>query len=177
MTSPLHIALVHYPILDRLGETVATAVTNLDVHDIVRLAATYGCTYHLVTPVQSQQEMVQSIMAHWLTGRGKERVPTRSKAFESLRVAESVSAVCETLNNPRVIGTAARVLDRPTVGYDAAIAEDRDTLVLFGTGHGLHDDVIQQCDALLPPIRPNGYNHLSVRAAVAITLDRLCGDC
>ncbi|QQR88874.1 MAG: hypothetical protein IPJ88_11645 [Myxococcales bacterium] len=50
-------------------------------------------------------------------------------------------------------------------------------LLLFGTGHGLADELIEQADALLPPIRAySDYNHLSVRTAAAITLDRLIGE-
>ena len=53
-------------------------------------------------------------------------------------------------------------------------------LVLFGTGWGLVDEVMDACDHLLPGVQAvpgrNGYNHLSVRAAVAIILDRLAGD-
>jgi hypothetical protein len=47
-------------------------------------------------------------------------------------------------------------------------------LLLFGTGWGLADEVLEAADALLPPLAgPSGYNHLSVRAAAAIVLDRL----
>ena len=39
---PLAVALVHHPVLDRRGDRVTTAVTNLDLHDIARTARTYG---------------------------------------------------------------------------------------------------------------------------------------
>jgi tRNA (guanine37-N1)-methyltransferase len=52
----------------------------------------------------------------------------------------------------------------------------RPWLILFGTGHGLAAEVLERADVALPPIRPGVYNHLSVRAAAAITLDRLFGD-
>ena len=42
MKSPIAVALVHYPIVDRRGDVVNTAVTNLDLHDIARTARTYG---------------------------------------------------------------------------------------------------------------------------------------
>ncbi|MBZ0118749.1 MAG: RNA methyltransferase, partial [Sandaracinaceae bacterium] len=48
---------------------------------------------------------------------------------------------------------------------------------VLGTGHGLAREVIEQSDAVLAPIRAGAsFNHLSVRAAAAITLDRLFGD-
>ena len=51
-------------------------------------------------------------------------------------------------------------------------------LVVFGTGWGLAPEVIRSADAILEPIRASietRYNHLSVRSACAITLDRLLG--
>ncbi len=49
--------------------------------------------------------------------------------------------------------------------------------VLFGTGYGLSDEVLKAADALLEPIGdPSDWNHLSVRGAVAIVLDRLLGE-
>ena len=52
----------------------------------------------------------------------------------------------------------------------------RPTLILFGTAHGLHPDVIDRADVVIEPIEGAAdYNHLSVRAAAAITFDRLFG--
>ena len=49
--------------------------------------------------------------------------------------------------------------------------------MLFGTGWGLTDEIMDMSDYILEPIRGNTrYNHLSVRAAVAIILDRLLGE-
>ena len=48
-------------------------------------------------------------------------------------------------------------------------------LVLFGTGWGLKEE-IEKADVILHPIEADSdYNHLSVRSAVAIILDRLMG--
>ena len=48
--------------------------------------------------------------------------------------------------------------------------------LLFGTGWGLTQEVKESADYVLSPIEGKGYNHLSVRSAVAIILDRLLGD-
>jgi hypothetical protein len=52
-------------------------------------------------------------------------------------------------------------------------------LILFGTGWGLTRDALALAEVMLPPIDalPSraGYNHLPVRAACAIILDRVCG--
>ena len=50
----LAIALVHHPVLDKNGQIVTTAVTNMDIHDIARSAATYGVRrFYVVTPVKA----------------------------------------------------------------------------------------------------------------------------
>jgi hypothetical protein len=47
-------------------------------------------------------------------------------------------------------------------------------LLVLGTGYGLADEMLERCDLLLEPIQGDDeYNHLSVRAAAAIILDRL----
>ena len=47
-------------------------------------------------------------------------------------------------------------------------------LLLFGTGWGLEKNILNEADYVLDPIEGFGeYNHLPVRAAVAIILDRL----
>jgi hypothetical protein len=47
-------------------------------------------------------------------------------------------------------------------------------LLLLGTGWGLSDDCFEAADFILEPIAGAGtYNHLSVRSAAAILLDRL----
>jgi hypothetical protein len=52
--------------------------------------------------------------------------------------------------------------------------ENRAFLLLFGTAWGLDPTVIDTADYTLEPIRGRtDYNHLSVRSAVAIVVDRL----
>ena len=51
--------------------------------------------------------------------------------------------------------------------------------LLFGTGWGLHPTALEKAEYRLSPIiskNADGYNHLSVRSAVAIYLDRLFGE-
>jgi hypothetical protein len=48
--------------------------------------------------------------------------------------------------------------------------------VLFGTAWGLDEEILTKSDYLLDPIESDaGYNHLSVRSAAAIIMDRLAG--
>jgi len=48
--------------------------------------------------------------------------------------------------------------------------------MMFGTAWGLADELFRKADHVLQPIEgDNEYNHLSVRCASAIILDRLSG--
>lgn len=181
----VHVALVHHPVRDRAGRTVTTAITNLDIHDIARASRTYGVGgYWVVTPIAAQRELALRIVAHWKTGASAERIPERGQALSLVRVvaslAEARAGVVEATGQaPFVVATAARTLGRPTLGFDAgrrqiAAGEGPPWLLCFGTGFGLSDEVLDGADALLPPLSgPTEYNHLSVRAAAAIVLDRL----
>ncbi len=48
---------------------------------------------------------------------------------------------------------------------------------MFGTGLGLHKEILNSADAVMTPIigGTDGWNHLSMRSAVSITLDRFFG--
>jgi hypothetical protein len=186
--SPLYCALVHHPVRDRAGCVVTTAVTNLDVHDIARSARTYGLAgYFVVTPVEAQRQIVERILEHWRTGAGARRVPERTEALALVQIVASVAEARDAVADregspPRVLATAARAVDGVPLRRFAEEAEtlragEVPVLLLFGTGHGLVDDTVLDADALLEPIRAtSSYNHLSVRAAAAICLDRLVGD-
>ncbi len=181
----VYCALVHYPVLDRGGDEVTTSVTNLDVHDIARSARTYGLRgYFVVIPIEAEHPVVQKILDHWTTGAGTKRLPERTEALALVRVARSIDdAIAEirTLEGepPRLVATSAKSgADRRSYAEEAARLESESgpTLLLFGTGHGLSPTVLDRCSAILAPIEgPTDYNHLSVRAAAAITLDRLLG--
>jgi hypothetical protein len=178
------IALVHHPVLDGQGATVTTAVTNLDVHDLARTARSFGCSdYFVVHPIAAQRELVTRIREHWMVGSGGRRIPDRREALSLLRIVESLDAAIETLGgsgNVELWVTSARPAGR-TLPLDEArsriAAEGPPVLVVFGTGWGLAPSVLSSADALLAPIRGanDDYNHLSVRAACAIVLDRLLG--
>jgi hypothetical protein len=178
------IALVHHPVLDGQGAVVTTAVTNLDVHDLARSARTYGCSdYFVVHPIAAQRELVERIREHWTEGSSGKRIPDRREALSILRVVDSLEAALGALGGREAVEvwvTAARNLGQ-TLSFPAARerveGQGRPVLVVFGTGWGLAPAVIEGADALLEAIRParGEYNHLSVRAACAIALDRLLG--
>lgn len=179
------VALVHHPVRDRQGVTIATAINNVDVHDIARSCRTYGVrAFHVVTPISAQQAIAERILVHWREGEGATRLPERGDALTRVRIAASVGDVVEdvttqTGKRPRTIATsAAPPKTRPWLSHaDAAHAlraPGSVSLIILGNGHGLADEVIDAADEMLAPIHGvDGYNHLSVRAAAAILLDRL----
>jgi len=182
----VHLALVHFPVLNKEGRIVSTAVTNLDIHDNARSARTFGvASYHIVTPLDAQIELTSRILNHWQNGFGARRVPNRVEAMNLIHVSRSLDEVvnfiaAEETARPTIVSTCAR--KRPTTLSFSAMRsrlqnEDGPFLLVFGTGYGLADAVFEISDAVLEPIGdPDDWNHLSVRSAVAIVLDRLLGN-
>lgn len=179
------IALVHHPVLNKNGETICSAVTNLDLHDIARAAKTYGVdNYYLVTPLKDQQELVVEIAEHWKNGYGASYNPARKQAMSIVHMAESVDNTIDSLTEfygqkPLVVITSARSYDN-SISY-AALKKKREDgipcLLLFGTAHGLAPELITKADEILLPVGGGTeYNHLSVRSAASIILDRLLGE-
>jgi hypothetical protein len=183
----IYSGLVHYPVRDREGQTATAAVTNIDIHDIARSSHTFGLQgLFVISPIDAQRALVVRILEHWRLGAGKRRMPHRSEALAVCQPAESIAAAVQqiTLTHgqpPRVITTAARSGNAVPISSFAAVRErlavsEEPWLILFGTGHGLTDEVLASADVLLEPIRGStDYNHLSVRAAAAIAFDRLFG--
>ena len=180
----LYLALTHYPVMDKRGDIIAAALTNLDLHDISRAAKTYGVkSFYVVTPLSDQKVLAKKIIAHWTGGAGAVYNPDRRSALELIKVKDSISDVVEDIKGiensyPKTVTTCARRYPA-SIGY----AEFRDILekgiphlLIFGTAWGLAESLISEADFVLKPIRGTAsYNHLSVRSAAAIILDRLLG--
>lgn len=180
------IALAHYPVYDKHKDVVATAVTNLDIHDIARLSRTYGLSrYYIVTPVEEQRKLVEKIRVHWLEGWGSTYNPKRKMALETLqteaRIEDAVADIeARTGRRPKVVVTGAA--GRPNSVSFAEMRKliesdpEQPFLLLLGTGWGLIEQVFDSSDLVLEPIKVGtDYNHLSVRSAASIMLDRLFG--
>lgn len=184
-------ALVHHPVLNRKGEVGTTALTNVDIHDIGRSARTYGLQHlFVVTPVTLQQRMVEEVLGHWTAGEGATFNPRRAEALRRVTACDSLEAACAAVEErcgkpPWVVVTSARE-ESPSTSFAELRARlpslDRPVLIVFGTGWGLAETVMAKADWRLPAIvrdpvlgEHDDYNHLSVRAAAAIVLDRLLG--
>lgn len=183
--APIYIALLHYPVLNKQGDVVTTSITNFDLHDLARTAKTFGVKKcFIVTPNQAQQNMVYTIKKYWQEGYGAKYNPDRKEAFQVLEVTKDLNETCLTIQKnhdikPLLIATTAKKLAN-SIGLVTlkaqVLIEKKPLLFLFGTGWGLTLTVLESCDQVLEPILgPTDYNHLPVRSAVAIYLDRFLG--
>jgi tRNA (guanine37-N1)-methyltransferase len=181
----VYLALLHYPVYDKNGQVVTTAVTNMDIHDISRAGRTYGVRgFFVVTPVKPLQKLALKIIDHWETGYGSQYNATRKEALALARICDALDDAIiaierETGAKPILIATSARPAGKRTsfVGLkDMLNRQTRPFLILFGTGWGLTETILSQADYTLEAIEGSAdFNHLSVRSAAAIILDRLLG--
>jgi tRNA (guanine37-N1)-methyltransferase len=181
-----HLALVHHPVIDRTGAVVTTSLTNFDIHDLARSSLTYGLAgYHIVTPIASQRDKAAHIARLWIDDAHGEH---RARALELVRTAGSIDAVIAEIAAahgaaPMLVATSARresfpgaVRRTPVELVAEASADPAPLLILLGTGWGLADALIPSVSRVLAPIEgASDWNHLSVRSAGAILLDRLFG--
>jgi len=181
----LYVALTHYPVVDKRGDIITSAVTNLDLHDISRAVKTYGVkSFYVVTPLIDQQGLVQKITSHWTSGSGGVYNPARRSALELIKIKDTIADVVEDIKDvekdyPKKVATCARRYPTST-GYKEfkdILKAGKPHLLVFGTAWGLDESFIAEADYLLEPIvGPTEYNHLSVRTAAGIILDRLLGE-
>ena len=185
MESNLYLGLVHYPVYDKRREVVATAITNFDIHDIARCAKTFGVGgFFIITPLESQVQLAERIIQHWVKGIGSVYNPTRRESLSLVRVSRTIDEADQEISGlwqtkvKRVATGASPHSKNIDFGFLRESLKDPNTpfFILFGTGWGLTQEVKDNSDYVLAPIEGKGYNHLSVRSAVAIILDRLLGD-
>ncbi len=184
-TPKLYIALMHYPVVNKNGEIIASAVTNLDLHDIARVAKTYGARkFFVVTPLKEQKELVKKLVSHWTDGTGSRYNPKRREALELIRLKDSLTEIIDHINNtgegrPRTVVTSARQ-NNENISFSKLrnkLKDGKSYILVFGTAWGLSEDFIAEADYLLEPVMGgSNYNHLSVRCAAAIIMDRLLGN-
>ncbi len=182
----VYIALLHYPVYNKKGDVVTTAVTNMDIHDISRAAKTYGVKrFYIITPLKQQRQFVRRILHHWQKGYGACYNPWRKKALDITSLKSTLEDAVREIKeeseiNVNLVATGASPRGESSRFEElrGKISENREAyLLVFGTGWGIADEVIDKSDYFIEPIRgPSNYNHLSVRSAVSIVLDRLFGE-
>lgn len=179
---PVAVALLHHPVLDRRGDVVTAAVTNLDLHDIARTARTYGVgRFFVITPVAEQRLLVERICSHWRQGHGASYNPHRGEALSLIEVASNLDEAIMRWGKlagkaPVRILTGASRTDGMSFDACRKLAESHPLMLILGTGWGLAPELYGADSKALEPVRgADSYNHLPVRAAAAVILDRLLG--
>ena len=180
------LGLIHFPVMNKNQETIGSAVTNLDLHDIARAAKTFGVdSLYVVTPYKDQQKIFQEVLDHWLTGHGAQYNSKRGEALSLVHICDDLEQLINIVTEkwqqrPTVLSTGAQTRHSSVWSFDLVrkkIKNDECFLILLGTAWGLAPEVLESGDGILPPISGAGkYNHLSVRSAAAIVLDRLLGE-
>ena len=157
-------------------------MTTIDLHDLARLAATYGLgAFYMVTPLEDQIKVAEDMIQHWRWGWGAEYNRTRAEAFSLVRLARDLEEVKAGIteaagHQPLLIGTSAGQVKGRTAFSEMGpyLNGRRPLLMILGTAWGLTEEALAECDILLEPVLgPTQYNHLSVRSAAGIILDRL----
>ncbi|MCG6880228.1 MAG: RNA methyltransferase [Deltaproteobacteria bacterium] len=181
----LYMGLVHFPVYNKHQDTIASAITPLDIHDFARLGKTYGTKgFFVITPLEDQQTLVFRILRHWTTGYGARYNRHRKEAMDLVSVTSTLEEALLRVadregETARIVATDAVLQKDRDMSYKALrrlVLSDEVILLLFGTAWGLHKDLLDKADHVLEPIfGKTEYNHLSVRTAAAVILDRLVG--
>lgn len=182
-----YLAVMHTQINVKDGNRVGeSSIASLDIHDIARSACTYGIkNYFIATPLQDQIKILQTFVDFWHSSAGQKYNMSRYKAVSTIEHAHNFAEIVESIikkegKKPLIIATSAKQHAHAKIIDYASQSEvfrhQRPVLLVFGTGQGLADEILEQCDYLLIPVKGlTNYNHLSVRAAASIILDRWLG--
>ncbi len=179
----LSVILLHQDMLDKQGAHVTTSLTMIDVHDIARSSRTYGLNSVFVAHPSSQlRKLARTLKAHWEEGFGSTYNPNRKEALSHLEIVADLDEAIAHIDLrsgclPKLIATSAREGDKRTsfAAMKQIISQTSEPhLLMLGTGWGMSEELLSRADYFLEPIRGVAdYNHLSVRSACAIMLDRL----
>jgi hypothetical protein len=182
----LYLVLLHYPVYDKDHRVVTTSITNMDIHDIARSACTYGVKrFFVATPVRTLRALAEKILDHWQYGYGSTYNETRKQALALVTLSTDLDSTIQDLKKEEAMPPVLVVTSARSGGQRITFAEmrrrvenePRPFLFLLGTGWGLTEEILSRADLILEPIRGvEEYNHLSVRSAAAILLDRLRGE-
>ncbi len=181
MINDLFAGLVHHPVYNKFGEVVTTSITNLDIHDISRSCYTFGVKkFFVITPLLTQKILLEKILKFWQNDIASCYNKDRVDALSIIEYAKDIETAKKIVNSQGgdclTVTTTAMEL-KNQLSYDEFVKLEKPVLLLFGTGNGLTRDVHEKADFVLKSIRGNrNYNHLSVRSAVAIVLDRITSE-
>ncbi|MCD4819075.1 MAG: RNA methyltransferase [Candidatus Cloacimonetes bacterium] len=182
MKSNLYVGLVHHPVYNKDFDIVTTSITNLDIHDIARSCKTFGiANYFIINPLITQEKLLSRIQKFWNSEIAMKYNSDRVDALSIVKYAKTIDECRKNIKNqegenPIIISTTA-LQRNGQIKFQDINSIMSPVLLLFGTGNGLTEDIHKMSDFVLTPIKGvNNYNHLSVRSAVAIVLEKLTSE-
>lgn len=179
----LYIALIHYPVYDINKKIIVSSIVPYDIVDISRASRTFGVKkYFIVHPFKAQRETVKRIIDFWTKEKGSFYNEDRKEALKLVIIKKNLDDVVkfiekEEKEKPKIVLTSARRFEN-NINYEMLkeIILKYPTLIIFGTGWGIAVEKVKY-DYILEPIygfpKENNYNHLTVRSACSIILDRI----
>lgn len=181
----INVVLLHDKMVDKTGKLVTTSLTLIDVHDIARSSRTYGVnTFFVAHPAPALRKLARTLQSHWEDGWGATYNPNRKEALEHVDIVNDLDEVIQKIDArtgklPKLIATSAKDggkrVNFTELKTEMSISDDP-YLLMLGTGWGMSDELLARATHFLTPVKgPGEYNHLSVRSACAIMLDRLLG--
>lgn len=184
MKASLYVALLHYPVYSKEKTVITTSITPLDLHDIARSCLTFGVKkYFVINPMETMQYLAKRMKGFWESDYGKNYNQTRTDAFYTMDIYYHLEECLEEIEEkenqmPLLVATSAKP-NQDSISFDFLSNHlqnnEQPVLLVLGTGYGLIQEMVRRCDYVLEPVYGTGdYNHLSVRSAAAIMLDRLC---
>lgn len=179
-----YIFLICYPVFNKRGEKICSAIVNFDIHDLSRLARTYGLKgVYIIQPLEDQREIAKKLIEYWLDKKGSKYNPLRKEAIKLVKLFESLDSALAEVKRiegefPILLGTDASP-KRKYISCEEVrkFLWEKPLALVLGTAWGLCDEVLDRCEYFLEPIwgRLDTYNHLSVRSAASILVDRILG--
>ncbi len=182
MKNNIYLGLVHNPVCDKFSNIITTSITNMDIHDISRTCKTFGIKrYFIINPLESQKNFLDRVLDFWNSQIAKDYNKNRSEALSLVDFAYTIDSAIEKIKKqendlPIIVTTTANDMQGQIDFEHLKLnLNEKPVLILFGTGNGLCRNIHLRADFILKPIKGinKKYNHLSVRSAVAIILDRL----
>lgn len=179
----LSVVLLHDKMVDKQGKLITSSLTMIDVHDIARSSRTFGVTNVFIAhPAPTLRKLALTLKNHWEEGFGAAYNPNRKDAIELVEVVHDLDEAIQHIDLrtgklPKLVATSAKP-GGTRINFDEFKRElttsPEPYLLMFGTGWGMSQELLDRADLFLEPINgPGAYNHLSVRSACAIMLDRL----
>ncbi len=183
---PHYVVVMHDEVLvgseKRLG---STSVMSIDIHDIARSACTYGIKkFFITTSLRDQQKIIKKFLSFWHEGEGVTYNANRHAALNKVHLLDTLNQAVEEVERtegkkPILVATSARRYEGKNISFydqQELWQQDRPVILIFGTGQGLSEQVMSRCDYILNPVHGFAdFNHLSVRSAAAIIMDRWLG--